>query len=148
MDVRKRIPFPDSSVSYIYTSHVFHQFTYEESLAIARESFRVLQAGGVIRIVVPDLALRVRTYMASTDDPMASHHLVLPLLPPVGIRDFVHPGTNLRQMFDGRSLTHLLKEAGFASPEVSSFRTSQIPEVDKLDLEVRRRESLYVEAVK
>ena len=47
-----------------------------------------------------------------------------------------------------RSLTHLLKEAGFASPEVSSFGTSRIPEVVKLHLEVRPRDSLYVEAVR
>ena len=69
-------------------------------------------------------------------------------IPPAGIRDFVHPGTNLRQMFDGRSHTHLLKEADFASPEVSSFGTSRIPEVVKLHLEVRPRDSLYVEAVR
>ena len=66
----------------------------------------------------------------------------------MGIRDVVHPGTNLRRTFDARSLTHVLKEAGSAAPEVSSSGTSRIPEVDQLDLEVRRRESLYVEAVR
>jgi hypothetical protein len=51
-------------------------------------------------------------------------------------------------MFDERSLSNLLREAGFASPGAKSFRESGIPEIDRLELEVRRDESLYVEAGK
>ena len=79
-DVRKRIPFPDSSVSCIYSSHTFEHFTYEESLAVARECFRVLRPGGILRIVVPDLGIMVRDYLAGVADPMASHKFVSRLL--------------------------------------------------------------------
>jgi predicted SAM-dependent methyltransferase len=79
-DVRRRIPFPDSSISCIYSSHTFEHFTYEESRAVARECFRVLRPGGILRIVVPDLGIMVRDYLADTAAPMASHRFVSRLL--------------------------------------------------------------------
>jgi len=148
MDVRKRIPFPDSSVSCIYSSHTFEHFTYEESQAVARECFRVLRPGGILRIVVPDLAIAVREYLADRENPKASHQFIGRLLLISGVRDLLHPGAHHRQMFDGRSLVHMLREAGFASPEVSSFGNSRIPEIEKIELESRRAESLYVECVR
>jgi hypothetical protein len=51
-------------------------------------------------------------------------------------------------MFDRRSLENLLREAGFANPSVKGFRESDIPEIGQLELEVRRDESLYLEARK
>jgi hypothetical protein len=42
----------------------------------------------------------------------------------------------------------MLREAGFASAEVSSFGNSRIPEIESIELESRRAESLYVECVK
>lgn len=146
-DVRKRLPFKSGGVRYIYSSHTFEHFTYAESLGIAKECFRTLQAGGVIRIAVPDLGLIVRNYLADRD-PMASHTLISRLMLNHTLQDFVHPGSNHSQMFDGRSLSNLLREAGFASPVVRIFRESEIPEIDRLELEVRRDESLYVEARK
>jgi len=147
-DVRKRIPFPDSSVSCIYCSHTFHHLTYEESQALARECFRVLRPSGVLRIVVPDLGILVRDYLADSTDPMASHRFVSRIRPAASVRDIVHPGSHHRQMFDGRSLVHMLRESGFPAPEVSTFRSSKIAEIAEIELVCRRSESLYVEATK
>ena len=147
-DVRKRIPFSDSSVSYIYSSHTFEHFTYEESLAVAKECFRVLKSGGILRIVVPDLAKIVRDYLADTANPKASHRFIGRLLLISGARDVLHPGAHHKQMFDANSLVHLLREAGFASPAVSAFGSSRIPDIAEIELESRRSESLYVESVR
>jgi SAM-dependent methyltransferase len=144
-DVRKGLPFKAASVRYIYSSHTFEHFTYEESLKIARECFRVLEAGGVIRIAVPDLGLLVRDYLAD-NDALASHTLISRMMLSHSLQDLVHPGSNHSQMFDARSLAHLLREAGFANPGLRDFRDSAIPEIEGLELEVRRDESLYVEA--
>ncbi|MGB6385596.1 MAG: methyltransferase domain-containing protein [Terriglobales bacterium] len=148
MDVRKGMPFADNSVQAIYSSHTFEHFTYEESLQISKECRRVLANGGVLRIVVPDLAIAVREYLADRENPKASHRFIGRLLLISGVRDILHPGAHHRQMFDGNSLVHMLKEAGFVSPEVSSFGKSRISEIDKIELESRRAESLYVECVK
>jgi len=146
-DVRKGLPYKSGSVRYIYSSHTFEHFKYQESLEIATECFRVLQPGGVIRIAVPDLELIVRDYIADKD-PLASHTLISRLMLGHSLRDIVHPGSNHSQMFDQRSLAHLLRNAGFENPAVRQFRESAIPEIDRLELEVRREESLYVEANK
>jgi predicted SAM-dependent methyltransferase len=147
-DVRKRIPFPDSSVSCIYSSHTFEHFTYEESQPVARECFRVLRPGGVLRIVVPDLGILVRDYLADTADPMASHRFVSRLLLAASVRDIVHAGAHHQQMFDARSLVHMLQGAGFPAPEVTAFRSSRIAEIAEIEIESRRSESLYVECVR
>jgi predicted SAM-dependent methyltransferase len=146
-DVRKGLPFKSGGVRYIYSSHTFEHFTYAESLGIARECFRALEPGGLIRIAVPDLGLIVRDYLADKDA-MASHTFISRMMLNHSLQDFVHPGSNHSQMFDERSLSHLLREAGFANPTARAFRESGIPEIDALELEVRRDESLYVEAQK
>jgi SAM-dependent methyltransferase len=146
-DVRKGLPYPDNSVRYIYSSHAFEHFTRAESLAIAKDCFRVMVPGGVLRIVVPDLALIVREYLVDSD-PQAAQKFLSRLSLNHSLQDFVHPGSNHSQMFDAKSLTHLLREAGFEQVAVSGYGKSAIPEINQLDLEVRRNESLYVEAAK
>jgi predicted SAM-dependent methyltransferase len=146
-DVRKGLPYADGSVRYVYSSHTFEHFTYNESLAIAKECLRVLAPGGILRIVVPDLSLIVREYLADAGA-QAAQTFLSRLSLNHSLQDFVHPGSNHSQMFDAKLLLHLLREAGFVQLEVSSYREGMIPEIDQLELEVRCRESLYVEALK
>jgi predicted SAM-dependent methyltransferase len=144
-DVTKRLPFKTASVRYIYSSHTFEHFTYACSLRLAQECHRVLESGGVLRVVVPDLERIVRWYLAD-NGAMASHKLLQRLSLSHGIRDLVHPGANHAQMFDERSLCHLLREAGFSDPRVAAFAESKIPDINDVELEQRKNESLYVEA--
>ena len=146
-DVRKGLPYPDNSVRYIYSSHTFEHFTHPESLAIAKECFRALAPKGILRIVVPDLGLIIREYLAD-QTPLAAQTFLSRLSLHHSFQDIVHPGSNHSQMFDGKALVHLLREAGFAAPAVSEYCKSAIPEIDQIELEVRKRESLYVEAEK
>jgi SAM-dependent methyltransferase len=146
-DVRKGLRFPDESVRYIYSSHTFEHFTPAEALAVAKECFRVLAPQGVLRIVVPDLELIAREYLADSS-PLAAQTFLSRLSLNHSFHDVIHPGSNHSQMFDGKSLVQLFREARFDRPAVSSFGKSAIPEIDQLELEVRRGESLYVEACK
>ena len=146
-DVRKGLPFADRSVRYIYSSHTFEHFTWDESVVVTLECFRVLQPEGVLRIVVPDLGLIVREYLQD-GDPRASHRFLSRLSLSHSVHDLIHPGSNHSQMFDERSLVHLLSETGFAQVGVSHFMESRIPDIGDIELAVRKRESLYVEAVK
>lgn len=146
-NVLRGLPFPDSSVDCIYSSHTFEHFSFEESLKVARECCRVLTLNGVFRVVVPDLRLAIDDYLG-TSDPMASHQFVERLLLTQGVRDLVHRGSHHRQMFDANSLIFLFREAGFQRPAVRKFRDSSIPDIDAVELESRRAESLYVEALK
>ena len=145
LDVRKGLPFCDASVSYIYSSHTFEHFSWAESRKVAEECFRVLKPGGTLRIVVPDLGLMVRQYLQNRV-PTASHDFLHRLSLSHGLHDLIHPGANHSQMFDEKSLLHLFRQAGFASPEVKGFLESRIPDIARIELEVRRNESLYVES--
>jgi hypothetical protein len=90
----------------------------------------------------------VRDYLADSADPMASHRFVSRLLLTASLRDLVHAGAHHKQMFDARSLVHMLREVGFPTPEVSTFGNSRIAQIADIELESRRSESLYVEATR
>jgi predicted SAM-dependent methyltransferase len=146
-DVKKGLPFADQSVSCIYSSHTFEHFSWAESLAVAKECFRVLRPGGVLRIVVPDLQLIAREYLRDSD-PMASHRFVDRLLLRHTIHDLFHGGAHHSQMFDESSLIALLRQAGFEQPAVSNFMQSRIADITLIELEQRKHESLYVESIR
>lgn len=145
VDVRKGLPFGDATVSYIYSSHTFEHFSWQESLDVTTECFRILQPGGILRIVVPDLGLLLRDYMRDVS-PLASHSFLQRLSLSHDIFDLLHPGSHHSQMFDEKSLVHLFREAGFANPTVMMFMRSRIPDIAQVELESRKDESLYVEA--
>jgi predicted SAM-dependent methyltransferase len=148
IDVLRGLPFSDAAISHIYSSHLLQSLTYDESVALMKESFRVLKPGGVLRVVVPDLAIVVSDYLADPD-PLASHKLMRRLsIQANAIRGLLGRGRGYEQMFDGRSLAQLFLEAGFNNPAVCSFKQSRIPQIDDLELEERRRESLYMESAK
>jgi len=152
IDAIRGLPFADSSVTYIYSSHLLQGLIYEDSLFLIKESFRVLRPDGVLRIAVPDLERVIKDYLADRDV-LASHKLMRRLsLKGSAIRDLLRQGRGYqqryRQMFDGRSLTHLFTAGGFKNPEVRGFKQSRIPEIDAIEVEQRKNESLYVEASK
>jgi predicted SAM-dependent methyltransferase len=148
LDVLRGLPFADSSIRYVYSSHLLQSLTYAQSLSLMREIFRVLQNGGVLRIIVPDLERVVQDYLADAQ-PLASHTQMQRLsIKTTAARALLGRGQGYEQMFDARSLKRLFLDAGFANPEVCAFRQSRIPEIDALEIEQRKRESLYVEAGK
>ena len=145
--VRRGLPFPDQSVEYIYSSHTFEHFCWQDALSVVRECLRVLQPAGVLRVCVPDLRYCMAKY-AEDLDPLASHRFIQRLGLGHTLQDIVHPGSHHSQMFDERSLLHLFREAGFPDPRVSGFGESRIPDIAAVELDARKHESLYVEAAR
>lgn len=56
VDIRKPLPFPDGSASHIFAEHVIEHVTHQEAWRFLEECYRVLGAGGVVRIALPDIA--------------------------------------------------------------------------------------------
>lgn len=52
-DVRKGLPYDDSSVDEIWASHFFEHLTCEELLDVMEECYRVMRAGTLLTIIVP-----------------------------------------------------------------------------------------------
>lgn len=136
-DVKYGIPFPDESVSYVYSSHLLEHLYKNDAKKLLKEAFRVLRKGGIVRICVPDLEHAISLYENGNKeealdyffDPSESRYL--------GIH---------RYMYDFDSLKELLEYAGFTSIERCSYQEGATPDLEVLDC--RPSETLYVEARK
>lgn len=63
VNILKGLPFEDSSIDVVYTSHFLEHLTQEQANFVLQESKRVLKNNGIIRIVVPDLENICKEYI-------------------------------------------------------------------------------------
>ncbi len=122
-DVCKGLPVVDSSIRGVYASHVLEHLAYHDCLRAIRNTFRILEPGGIFRLIVPDLQERARRYLeeVSRGSPDASAnfmkmaHLGLECRPRtlIGVFRQVYGGSAHLWMWDEPSLVKQLKEVGF-----------------------------------
>ena len=62
-DLGKKMPFKDSSVDYIYSSHLLEHLTWIEGNKLINDCYRVLKKGGKIRILIPDFRKIFKCYI-------------------------------------------------------------------------------------
>jgi SAM-dependent methyltransferase len=67
-NLRKGIPFPDSSFDVVYHSHLLEHFPKRLAPAFLRECHRVLKPRGTIRVAVPDLERIARAYLEALEN--------------------------------------------------------------------------------
>jgi SAM-dependent methyltransferase len=147
-----RIPCAAGSVAAVYSSHMIEHLDRSEARAFLTEVRRVLRPGGVIRIAAPDLSRLVSDYIATGDADGFVTGIYMGLDRPAGLRGWakwavVGPRHHL-WMYDGESLSRLMRETGFADVAVLPPGSSRIVEPGQLDLRERAAESVYVEAVR
>ncbi len=147
-----RIPCATSSVAAVYSSHMIEHLDRNEARAFLAEVKRILRPGGVVRLAAPDLSRLVQDYAATGDADgfVAGTHMGLDR--PSGVRAWakwalIGPRHHL-WMYDGESLTRLLREAGFENAAVLPPGTTGIRDPGQLDLKERADESVYAEAVR
>jgi predicted SAM-dependent methyltransferase len=160
-DCRLGLPFSDGAVAAIYSEHFFEHLDLEsEARPFLRECLRCLQAGGVLRIVVPDGGAYLRAYSGSWERLAAMRPLDCSAN---GWRDrwlgqvyqtkmqlmnaIFRQGYEHKYAYDDETLILVMREAGFADAIVQQFGTSTDSKMAP-DSNDRRMESLYVEAVK
>ncbi len=66
-DLRRGIPFADNSFDVVYHSHLLEHFSKVDALVFLHECYRVLQSGGILRVVVPDLERIVKAYLSALE---------------------------------------------------------------------------------
>jgi predicted SAM-dependent methyltransferase len=66
-DVVTTLPFVDRSFDAVYHAHLLEHLPRECALPFLLECFRVLEPGGVLRVVVPDLEQIAELYLATLD---------------------------------------------------------------------------------
>lgn len=144
-DLRRALPFPDSSASRIYSSHFFEHLTFKETQSFLKECRRALKDGGNFSICVPNAKIYLEAYISGRlldpnvffgYKPAYNNTTTIDAVNYIAYMDGEH-----KYMFDSENLLHILKLAGFRDIRSRSFD----PEVD---LPERDFGSLYAEAVK
>ena len=165
-DVRKGLPYQDSFLRYVYSSHFFEHLYADEARAFLLECFRVSKPGGILRLAVPDLEICCRCYWESVsrEDLAADNHapaadilvaesMMAPDAAPQGfvngiLRPLLGRATLHCWNYDAHSLTSRLVQADFVKVGRKGFRESDIPDIECLDLQVHSHRSVYVEGTK
>lgn len=138
-DLRLGIPFPNSSVDHIYSSHLFEHLTYKEGQVLLKESLRVLKSGGTFSICVPNARIYIEGYLGIRDVPAEyfgwkeafNETTSIDAINYVAYMDGEH-----KYMFDIENLLHILTLAGFTDVTERSIDPL-------LDRPERDYESLY-----
>jgi SAM-dependent methyltransferase len=154
-NLARGIPFNDNTFDVVYHSHFLEHLTRDAAVKFLAECYRVLKSGGILRIVVPDLELLLRTYLGSLDSietqsPKANalHEEAIAGLFDQMVRsastgtseqkgvsrwieklvrgDALKTGEVHRWMYDRHSLARLLHSLGFADVVSHEALTSQI----------------------
>ena len=151
-DATKGLPMQDKSVDVLYSSHMLEYLDRDEADKFIKDVFRVLRAGGVIRIAVPDIKKQVEQYNESGDADYFVESTHLCVGHPKTLRQRLRVllvGTRRHQwMYDGNSLSRLLQKLGFVATEVMPAGQTNISSHEPLDLWERASESVFVEAEK
>ncbi|MES9873675.1 MAG: methyltransferase domain-containing protein [Candidatus Sedimenticola sp. 6PFRAG7] len=143
-DLNKGLPFPDESISKIYSSHFLEHLTFKEGQKFLDECFRVLLPGGAFSVCVPNSRMYIEAYLNSTSldkdyfqyGPAYNQTTLIDYVNYTAYMDGHH-----KYMFDEDNLIYLLESKGFRSVRLRGFDPD-------LDLEFRDFESIYAESEK
>lgn len=82
IDLSASLPFTDASTDAIYHSHVLEHLEPAAARRLLTECHRVLRPRGIVRVVVPDLAVHARCYLAALEsgDPLEHEWSVIQLI--------------------------------------------------------------------
>lgn len=151
-DITNALPLHDGSVEVLYSSHMLEHLDRSEATRFLQEAFRILRPGGIIRIAVPDLKKQIAHYNESGDAEAFMEATFLSVPRPRSLAQKLRllvVGTRHHQwMYDGASLSALLRAHGFVAVEVTPSGQTRIPDSGPLDICERASESVYVEAEK
>jgi len=157
IDLRFPLPFPDQTFQSVYAHHVVEHLEYADALSLFREVFRILQPGGVFRVVVPDVSKFIMAYAGSPLESNAVAELypswfrdpewrtAMEVVDRVVRDSYFNPH---RSCWDFPTMETRLAQAGFSFSEVSRCGVSLCPFLVGRDAESWASHSLYVEAVR
>ena len=151
-DATKKIPLSTNSVECIYTSHMLEHLSRDGALSFLDESLRILKKDGILRITVPDLKNIINDYLTEGDADEFMERLYVEA-PSIGnltakLKLFIFGYRHHQWMYDGKSLSMLMKKRGFRNVKVCKRGETFIKNLNGLNLYERIEESVYVEGIK
>jgi predicted SAM-dependent methyltransferase len=150
-NLTKRLPWDDSTVDIIYSSHTLEHLTRLQGDKFLSECYRVLKKGGILRIIVPDLAYLIQQYSEGVipSERFLERLHVLYEVYDSRLKTLLVPFVQFphKCMYDTDSLIRIMNDKGFIAESSEPFE-SNIPDVDKIELPDRTINAVIVEAVK
>lgn len=148
LDLRRRLPFAERSVTYCYSEHFLEHLYPEEAKTHLADVYRILRPSGVYRVVVPAAIDFAKKYLEAD---IAFFRLAHPWeeRPFDALYKIVNWNGQHRSIFDFPQLEYLARTAGFSEVRECRANQSTIPalRIDRSEPQ-RIAESLYVELVK
>jgi predicted SAM-dependent methyltransferase len=149
LDVREDLPFPDNSVTLIYSEHLFEHLLYPtDARHVLREALRILRPGATISLVVPDCGNALLAYARRDESFFTEHDHLRSYLREEHPTLMHHVNYCFRQDelhrygYDAETLGQVMRDAGFRDVRERAFDP-------QLDSEKRRvAHSLYMEGRK
>lgn len=131
-DIIKGLPVGEGQCYGVYCSHVLEHLSLSDFRITLKNTFKILQNGGIFRCVIPDLEYYAREYIRSLDngEKLASikfigKDTILGLdKRPRGWRELLisyFGNSHHLWMWDSKSLTEELKNAGFTQIRLCKF---------------------------
>ena len=158
-DIRKKLPFKDNSVDFVYMSEVIEHFYFWEAVNILKEIHRILKPSGVLRITTPDIKKICQAYLSNEIDSFEfnsffypSYHYKKPkIIEKIGAKIY-----NTRYhlwLYDFATLKHILESLNFINIVELEPLKGKTPDLDKLEnydysSDKMRLRSMYIEAEK
>jgi predicted SAM-dependent methyltransferase len=145
LDLRETWPFANTSISHIYSEHVFEHFELHEEVAhFLSEAHRVLQPGGLFDVGVPDTEWPLRDY----GNPGSQYWSFAKTVHPEWcetqldhINYHFRQGMEHKYAWDNETLARTLRRFGFIDISRREFDPA-------LDDESRKIGTLYMKAIK
>lgn len=151
-DATSHLPLEDGAAEVVYTSHMVEHLTRDEAKRFFAEAMRVLGAGGILRVAVPDIDYHVDLYREHGDanEFIAGLHMSSerPESFAGKVKQVLVGERQHHWMYNGQTLSTELEQAGFAKVGVQPAGSTWISDPGELDLAERAPESVFVEAVK
>ncbi len=144
-DLLNPLPFPDDRVAEIYSPHVLEHFHYPDIAKLLAECNRILKPGGVFKVAVPDSRIYLKAYFNPKSFDAHCYCRYKPGFQYNSAIDYVnymaYMGGHHHYTFDEENLIVILSNAGFKSVRPRQYDAD-------LDLEERRYQTIYAEAIK
>ena len=134
-DIIKGLPVERDSCSGLYCSHVLEHLSLNDFRTALKNSYAVLKPGGIFRCVLPDLEGAARKYISRFDNGTDNASLDFMDNTLLGVRERPRGANGLISIFFGnshhlwmwdfRSLSQALQEAGFVKIRRAYFNDSE-----------------------
>ena len=131
----------DNSADNIYCSHVLEHVSYLDAKKILKNIYAMLKNGGVLRIVVPSLKVRIENYNNNNDankfmeslgcvSKYENSNIITKLR-------FFFGGSRHRWMYDEKSLYNEVNSAGFSNIKKCEFGDTNLEIFNEVESEDR-----------